>query len=211
MDARRPQQSELDQKVAQLASALHADAPASTELRAVEVEVQRWLRPYEPRVDTEAIAQEAVMRVFDRMRAHAEADVQYPARLLRVIAHRLAVDQIRSGWVRQTELVPTDVLDQSSDDDAVAALLSREATAQLVDCAMRRAAQQDDHMVVRSVAVWLDLAERSGAAPTTRQVAARAGISHTSVGRALARFRAYLDEQAEHGEVPQPPRRSSKQ
>jgi DNA-directed RNA polymerase specialized sigma24 family protein len=194
MNSSDPQQSELDQKVARLATALSADAPATEQLRAVEVELRRWLRSYEPRVDTEAVAQEAIMRVFDRMRAAPSEEIRYPARLLRVVAQRLALDQIRSAWVQRTEPMPAGILEHPSDDDAIAALLSREATAQLVAKAMKTAAQRKDHLVIRCVAVWLDLAERRGAPPTTRDVAALAGVSHTSVRNALSRFRDYLSQ-----------------
>lgn len=113
--------------------------------------------------------------------------------LLLVIAQRLALDQLRSAWVQRAEPVPIELLELQADDDAIAALLSREASAQLVDDAMRTAAQRGDHLVVRCVAAWLDLAECSGAPPSSREVAARASVSHTSVANALARFRSYLN------------------
>lgn len=182
--------------MARLASALRADAPASKELRAVEAEVRRGLRSYESHIDTEAVAQEAVIRVFERMRAAPSEEIDYPGRFLRVVAKRLALDQMRTAWVQRTESMPTEALEIPSDDDAIATLLVRETTAQLVTDALSAAAQRDDHSVVRCVAVWLDLAERRGEPPTTRDVAARTAMSHAGVGKALLRFREYLEHAA---------------
>ncbi len=194
VDPQPLQLSELDRKVARLASLLSANTAASDDLRAVEDEVRRRLRSYEPRVDTEAVVQEAVLRVTQRLRAGAGDPVKHPGALLLVIARRLALDQLRSAWVQRTEPLPDKLLEQPSDDDAIASLLSREASAQRVSGALRKAAQNGEDVVIRCVAAWLDLAERSGAPPSSREVADVASVSHTTVSSALARFRGYLDD-----------------
>jgi DNA-directed RNA polymerase specialized sigma24 family protein len=194
VDQGNDQLSELDRKVARLASLLAGDEPASDELLSVEGELRRRLRSYEPRVDTEAVAQEAVVRLLERLRSGSEEEVRHPGGLLLVIAQRLALDQLRSAWVTRTEPMPVEELERQADDDAIAALLSREASAQRVEQALKAAADAGDHLVVRCVTAWLDLAERHGAAPSSREVAAAASVSHTSVANALARFRAYLTD-----------------
>jgi DNA-directed RNA polymerase specialized sigma24 family protein len=211
MDPRPSQESELDKKIVRLAIAHSVDPAASDDLQAVEAEIHRWLRSYGPRVDSEAIAQEAVMRVVARIRSARSGEIRYPARLLRVVAQRLALDQVRGAWIQRTELMPTESLDQESDDDTIAALLARDATAQLIGAAMKAAARRNDHLVIRSIAVWLELAERLGGPPTTREVAARAGVSHTSVRRSLLRFREYLSQEIERSsrEFPEASDRSS--
>ncbi len=186
------QLSKFDREVSRLVSLLADDAAVSDDLRAVEAELRRRLSSYEPRVDTEAVAQEAVLRLVERLRSGSRERVRHPGALLLVIARRLALDQLRSAWVQRTEPLPGELLKASADDDAIAALLSRDATAQVVSDAIGTAAQQGDDVVVRCVAVWLDLAERHGAAPTSREIAALASVSHTTVANALARFRRYL-------------------
>lgn len=130
--------------------------------------------------------------LLKRLRSESQERVRHPAALLLVIARRLALDQLRSAWVQRTEPLPEELLEVPGDDDAIAALLSRDATAEVIADAMRTAAQQGDDVAVRCVAVWLDLAEQHGAAPTSREVAALASVSHTTVAVALARFRRYL-------------------
>lgn len=186
------QLSKFDREVSRLVSLLADDAAVSDDLRAVEAELRRRLSSYKPRVDTEAVAQEAVLRLVERLRSGSRERVRHPGALLLVIARRLALDQLRSAWVQRTEPLPGELLKASADDDAIAALLSRDATAQVVSDAIGTAAQQGDDVVVRCVAVWLDLAERHGAAPTSREIAALASVSHTTVANALARFRRYL-------------------
>jgi hypothetical protein len=193
VDRANVQLSEFDRKVARLASLLADDAPVSGDLRAVEAELLRRLSSYEPRVDTEAVAQEAILRLLQLLRSESQERVRHPAALLLVIARRLALDQLRSARVQRTEPLPGELLEAPGDDDALAALLSRDATAQVVADAMRTAAHRGDYVTVRCVAVWLDLAEQHGAAPTSREVAALASVSHTTVANALARFRRYLD------------------
>jgi DNA-directed RNA polymerase specialized sigma24 family protein len=194
VDSGNDQLSELDRKVARLASLLAGGEPASDELLSVEGELRRRLRSYEPRVDTEAVAQEAVVRLLERLGSSSAEEVRHPGGLLLVIAQRLALDQLRSAWVMRTEPMPVEELERQADDDAIAVLLSREASAQRVEQGLTAAADAGDHLVVRCVTAWLDLAERHGATPSSRAVAAAASVSHTSVANALARFRAYLTD-----------------
>jgi hypothetical protein len=49
-----------------------------------------------------------------------------------------------------------------------------------------------EHDVMRTVTVWLDLAEQHGDAPSSRQVAPHAEVSHTTVTKHLTRFRAIV-------------------
>jgi hypothetical protein len=46
------------------------------------------------------------------------------------------------------------------------------------------------------VTVWLDMAQERGKEPSSRRVAERTGVSHTSVNQALRRFRSYFPDAA---------------
>jgi hypothetical protein len=55
--------------------------------------------------------------------------------------------------------------------------------------AIRAADAAGDSVGIRVVLVWLELAEQLDGTPNQRQVAARAGVSHVTVGNVLTRFR----------------------
>lgn len=80
----------------------------------------------------------------------------------------------------------------SSEDDAIARLYDQLMSAQLIEDALRAAAAADDRLVMRVIEVWLTLSGQLGHAPSSREVEAVAGVSHTSVQTALRRFRHYV-------------------
>jgi DNA-directed RNA polymerase specialized sigma24 family protein len=110
-------------------------------------------------------------------------------------ARNSALDAIRTRKRRQE--VQVDVLpDQTqSADDAVAGLIDRDATNARVLAALRAGIEAGDDLTVPIITTWLDLADELDRAPSTREVASRAGVSHTTVAQALKRFRAVLQEQ----------------
>jgi hypothetical protein len=104
-----------------------------------------------------------------------------------------AIDAIRAQTRRRE--VPVEALgeDASSPDDAVAALIDRDATHATVLAAMRVGIDAGDEITVPSITKWLDIADKLGRAPSTREVASRVGVSHTTVAQALKRFRALME------------------
>jgi hypothetical protein len=85
-------------------------------------------------------------------------------------------------------------LPESEPQDNIAALLDSSATEDAVRAAMRTAIARGDALTARTVTTWLDMADLLGRAPSTREVAEKAQISHTSVATALKRFRDLLSE-----------------
>jgi hypothetical protein len=79
-----------------------------------------------------------------------------------------------------------------SDDDEVARLLDRRADSERVRAALRQSVAEDRHDLVRIVRAWLNLASMLGRAPSSREVGAQVGLSHTTVQTALAAFRDYF-------------------
>jgi RNA polymerase sigma factor (sigma-70 family) len=141
-------------------------------------------------VDADDLAQDLLVRLLEQSRSGRAAEIQRPGAFLWVVARNAAMDRVRRAR-RAPE--PSDAPEtQPSDDDAIARLLDRAASSAAVTAALRAAVAAEDHVVVRVVAAWLDRAGELGEPPTSREIAPLAGVSHTTVNHALARFRAYL-------------------
>lgn len=144
--------------------------------------------------DRSEVASEAMTRFLERCRA---GGVRAPdaAGLLTVMARNIAVDWIR----RTTRETPTgevaEVIDQRAvRDDEISAMLDRRADRVAIRDAIAELLALDDLATVRVVRVWLDLADEMGRAPSTREVGAAAGVSHTTVSRALRRFHEFVPD-----------------
>lgn len=135
-------------------------------------------------------AQEVALSVIALGRKTTE--IRNPAAYLTRLAQNRAVDELRRS--RRRDLTLTSATELPSDDDAIAALLEASATADAIRRAMRAAVEAEDHLALRVVSTWLDAADELGDAPPSREVARRAGVSHTSVNRALKRFRSYFPD-----------------
>lgn len=162
--------------------------------------VLQWLtgtiRRRYPSVEHDEIAQEALARVFALAPEDANAIVNPAAYMTRVAQH-LAVDAVRRATTltADTPLIEVAASKRRTDctsEDEMAVLLDRSATHASVTAAIGLALAQEDFLTVRVVTVWLDLADESGSVPSSRDVAERANASHTSVNKALARFRALI-------------------
>jgi DNA-directed RNA polymerase specialized sigma24 family protein len=119
-------------------------------------------------------------------------EVRNPAAYLTRLAQNRAVDELRRSRHRDVMLPTERAAQLPSDDDAIAALLEANATADAIRRAMRAAIEAQDHLALRVVSTWLDAADELGKPPPSREVARRAGVSHTSVNQALKRFRSYF-------------------
>jgi hypothetical protein len=94
--------------------------------------------------------------------------------------------ELPTDWAEMTPNGPP------SDDDEIARLLDRRADAERVRAALRESVADGRHDLVRIVRAWLNLASILGRAPSSREVGAQVGLSHTTVQTALAAFRDYF-------------------
>jgi DNA-directed RNA polymerase specialized sigma24 family protein len=113
------------------------------------------------------------------------------------IARNLGKDLARKDF-RGREL-PTDWADLAAgsppvpvDDDEIARLLDARADSERVRAALRRSVVDGRHDLVRIVRAWLNLASKLGRSPSSREVGAQVGLSHTTVQTALVAFRGYF-------------------
>jgi DNA-directed RNA polymerase specialized sigma24 family protein len=143
----------------------------------------------------EEIAQETVVHAYTQDLRR----IENPGGFLFWIARNRAIDHLRRARrSERVEILAWDVekaapmAHYSAEDDAIATLLAHDGTADLVEHALRAANAADDALVARVVGAWLELADRLGRAPSSREVAPQAAVSHTSVNQALKRFRGYF-------------------
>jgi RNA polymerase sigma factor (sigma-70 family) len=144
-----------------------------------------------PELDADEIVQEVIVRLIERRQNVAPSKIENPSGYLLAMTRNAAIDAIRAGSRRRQPQLdhPSD---QFSSEDEIAGLIDRDATHAALLAALRIHIHAGDTLVVPIVTAWLDTAEELGHAPSTREVAARAGVSHTSVAQALVRFRATL-------------------
>lgn len=145
--------------------------------------------------DAADAAQDAILSLLETATRSegTRADIQNPAAYLTWLARNRAIDRLRAAS-HQTAAPLEDrpSVPPGDDDDAIAALLDRSATASSVAIAMRAALDAGDELAVRVVTAWLNVAEELGEAPPSRRVAIRADVSHTTVNQALRRFASYF-------------------
>jgi DNA-directed RNA polymerase specialized sigma24 family protein len=130
---------------------------------------------------------ESLLRFLEASREGRIDQGRSPAPYLTRIAHNVAVSRLRRS--ASVELPQSD---PGLADDELARLLDARASSERLGAALARAAEAGDHVLLRVVKTWLGLAEAKGAAPGSREVAERLGLSHTSVNEALGRLREYL-------------------
>lgn len=136
-----------------------------------------------PEFDTDDVFQD----VMERLLTGPLPAMDQPWGYLLTMARNAVRDLIRKRARRaEVELDP----DLLADDDRIARLLEARATIETVRAAMASHAQAGEPLTIRVIAVWLDTARDLGEAPTLREVAERAGTSHTTVATELSRFRA---------------------
>ena len=138
--------------------------------------------------DAQDAAQEIIVKIVEHRSTAAE--VRNPAAYLTRLARNRAIDELRRR--RRHDVQFADEFVGEAEDDRTAALLDASATAANVERALNVAHAAGDTIGIRIVSTWLDLAQRYGDEPSSREVAQQAGVSHTSVNQALKRFRSYL-------------------
>jgi DNA-directed RNA polymerase specialized sigma24 family protein len=188
----------FDSAVGRLYDEITGAANASgADLSAVTDHLQALLRGQfggTPRLQAEDAAQSAVVRFTAAVQRGGVRRETAPQFLVE-IARNLGKDLARKDF-RGREL-PTDWAEMApngppSDDDEIARLLDRRADSERVRAALRQSVADGRHDLVRIVRAWLNLASMLGRAPSSREVGAQVGLSHTTVQTALAAFRDYF-------------------
>jgi RNA polymerase sigma factor (sigma-70 family) len=160
----------------------------------VVADLRRWVTRVFPALDADEIVQSTMLRLLGRSRRLAPEEIASAWGYVVTAARFAALDAIRARG-RRTELPLDDIAElPGADDDHLAALLDRTATDAAVVAAMRIAIERRDKGIITIITSWLDLADVLARPPSTREVAARVGVSHTTVAATLRRFRALLAE-----------------
>lgn len=180
----------FDQAAARVfASLVDGQRQRSEDLNEVRRALQALLMRYRlSETDAQDGAQEILASIF----AHGPTvvNVHNPAAYLTRLARNRAIDEFRRSR-RQDVSMPDEFVDMA-EDDRTSALLDASVTAANVERALNAAHAAGDQIGVRIVGTWLDLAQKNGVEPSSREVGRGAGVSHTSVNQALKRFRNYL-------------------
>lgn len=134
------------------------------------------------------------------LRASQGGHVKPPTALayLRAIVRHTAIDAATATRVFPVEDLLEDAAMAPSDDEAIARFLDAHATTEVVHELLTESAEIGDKIATRVINAFLTAAENLGVEPTTRVVANRAGVSHTTVQNVLRR----LQERLEAGEFP---------
>ena len=186
-------ETDLDDAAALLVLAMrNADDLDWSTLRAIQMELGRHARAASAAHDDVDDLVDAVLVRFvqavRRQRILPETAGAYLARSVR----NAAADAHRSS-VRKPGSFDEELLMMPIDDDGLARLLARGVAAVDVLRGLSQAASDKRFTVVRVVAEWLQQAELTGEAPSSRQVALALRVSHSAVTASLREFSsAYL-------------------
>lgn len=163
--------------------------PTSAQLEAVLHLLTLWLaRRGLTTQDREDVCSEALGRLIKAVRGD-ELDRQRPAGAwLRVVADHLALDVLRRERIRAGTPFDEQAHAPRREDDRLAAMLEREASRSDIDRALQQAATEGKAIVVDVISTWRGLEHMNHEPPSNREVADRLGVSHPTVGRALATF-----------------------
>ena len=158
--------------------------------------------------DAEEVVQDVMYRFLDPLHADQLDPLKNPGSYLLTAVRWAAVDQRRKEQ-RDRSLVTYDELESDRfaahgttsagsplTDDEAADLLVANENADWVRRTLAACRENDDQTAYRVVVAILDEIQMTGAMPSQRAVAAKLGISHPTVGKALTRFEAYLSHDA---------------
>jgi RNA polymerase sigma factor (sigma-70 family) len=163
--------------------------PTSEQLEAVLRVLTLWLaRRGLTTQDREDVCSEALGRLIKAVREGELDRERPPGAWLRVVADHLALDVLRRERIRAGTPFDEQAHAPRSEDDRLAALLEREASRSDVDRALEQAAKEGRTIVVNVITTWRGLERMNHEPPSNREVADRLGVSHPTVGRALAAF-----------------------
>ena len=177
-----------DRVVADLAAGGRIDPSA---LATVLVHLHRRVAVLFPDLDPDDIVQSTVAQLLKRRDRIAATEIENSWGYLLGATRNAALDAIRAMKKRRDTQLALVAEPMPAPEDAIAALIDRHATHQRVEAALDAAIQANED-IVPIITVWLDMAEELGKAPSTREVAKRTGVSHTTVAQALRHFRGRL-------------------
>jgi RNA polymerase sigma factor (sigma-70 family) len=167
--------------------------PTAAQLQSVLGVLSLWLRRRGLSVqDREDVCSEALGRLVKALREEELDPARPPGAWLRVVADHLALDVLRRESIRTGAPFDERTHAPRGEDDRLAALLDREASHEAVDRVLQQAAAEGKTTLVNVVTIWRGLARMNDEAPSNHEVAARLGVSHPTVGRALANMREML-------------------
>ncbi|GAB3812188.1 RNA polymerase sigma factor [Kribbella italica] len=141
--------------------------------------------------DPEDTAQEALTAFLRVVKSGRVDAAKSPAGYLVTIALNVVRDHVRRG-VPIPLGSPEIVVSDSADVDHAVGLIDRLVSADQVRKALKRAYELNDQTVIEVVHAWLNLAHDASEGPASRDVALVVGVSKSTVAKALARFRGYL-------------------
>ncbi len=169
--------------------------PDSRALATVDEALRAYARRVFRDLDADDVVQNMLTRLVQNKERLAGADIDSAWAYLIGATRNAALDAIRARS-RRPEAGSDTLPEQAAPEDAIAALVDRNATHAAVVHAQKTLIEAGDDLVVPIITVWLDLADALGEAPSTREVAGHTGVSHTTVADALKRFRRTLEEGA---------------
>jgi DNA-directed RNA polymerase specialized sigma24 family protein len=140
--------------------------------------------------DAEDITDAALVRGLDAgLQLH---QVRRPIAYILQIARNTRSDRFRRN--REVPVDPDSIGDwsENTDDDSLLRLLNQGLSLEMVRAALQLASRQNDMTCLHVVQTWLDLAAKRDRTPSSRDVAMALGVAHTTVQRALGRFRGYV-------------------
>lgn len=141
-----------------------------------------------PDLEPDEVVQGMLTHLLERGKRLADTPVENAWGYLLRATRNAAIDAIRAR--KRQRQVPLDAVPEPpSSEDAIAQLIDRDASHGAVLASLRSYVAAGDELTVRIITVWLDAADELGRSPSTREVASRVGVSHTSVAQALTRFR----------------------
>lgn len=181
--------SSVPDPVELLVAAARTDAgPTTAQMRAVMDVLRVWLarRRLDPR-DVEEVSSEAIARLVDVAERDALDPSRPPGAWLRVVADHLAIDVLRRTS-RSVSVAFDDERYEPAADDEIVTLLDRRSAESDIRQALKDAGDAGEMGVVNVVATWVGLTKANGGEANSREVAARLGVSHTTVQRALRSF-----------------------
>ena len=159
--------------------------------------------------DAEEVVQDVMLKFLDSNHAVELDPEKNPGAYLLTAVRWAAVDQRRREQ-RERSHVTYDALESDRfvlqgstslgsttlTDDQAAELLVANENADWVRRALAACRENGDQTAYRAVVTILDEIQMTGAMPSQRAVAAKLGVSHPTVGKALKRFEAYLTDDA---------------
>jgi DNA-directed RNA polymerase specialized sigma24 family protein len=170
-------------------SLISGTEPDPRALETVIIHLRIYVARFFPSVDPDDVVQGTLTRLLER--SGRIEPVENAWAYLAGATRNAAIDALRAR-TRRRQIPLDEAPEPLSTDESLAQLIERDATHASIVESLRAGVVAGDELLVRVVTAWLDFADEFERAPTTREIAPRVGVSHTSVAQALGRFRRIL-------------------